>query len=168
MYLQVEGSRNWVFVLLLRKRPKLKKFVVPVVAAFTLAAVGGIAGAAPDKDNTKKVESKVTLKFDPGNSTDPYDPYADAMFFGKVKALNVSGSDEKKCENNRTVRIKRLQPGEDPTFGTATTDKDGKYSLPASEAYQEGGQYRAKVERRKRNKANLNCLPDRSDPITVP
>ena len=58
-----------------------------------------------------------------------------------VKALDGGDSARKKCENNRIVRVKRVQPGEDPTFGTTKTDKDGNWAIAGSRAYEEGGQY---------------------------
>ena len=150
----------------LRKQGRMKVKVLATALAATLS-LGGVAMAV-DKEDTKKVESKVTLDYEEGNSPDPYDPYAEARFTGLVRALDVGGNVERKCENNRTVRVRRVEPGPDPTFGTAPTNRDGAYEMPADDAAEVGGEFRAKVERRKRNRININCLPDRSNSVFVP
>jgi hypothetical protein len=138
---------------------KLRKIVVLAVSILALSVTVGVAEAAK-----KKVESEVTIQYNLGN-----DPYGeDGTFSGEVNALNVSGKKKRKCEKNRTVTVYRVQPGEDPTFGTTKTNGDGEWVISAPDAYDEAGQYYAVVSKKKKNKLNLVCKPDTSPTITVP
>ena len=137
----------------------MKKVVVIAIAVLAFTVVGGTALA-----KKQKVESEVTIQYNLGN-----DPYGeDGTFSGEVNAIGVSGSAKKKCEKKRKVTVRRVQPGEDPTFGTVKTDKDGNWVLAAPDAYDEAGQYYAEVAKKKKKQAKLICKADTSDPITVP
>jgi hypothetical protein len=104
----------------------------------------------------------VTIKFDPGGSSDPYDPYAESRFHGKV------GSKKKKCRKGRTVKV--IEVGEGP-IGSDKTNKDGKYSVPGGGAlgpgdYDEPHSFKAKVKKKKKGK--FICKAAVSDTIQVP
>jgi hypothetical protein len=127
----------------------MKKLSALVLTLIAVLAVGGIVANAAKKE---KVKSKVTLKFTPGGSGDPYDPYyyEEATFRGKVSAKGkASKKAKKKCKKGRTVVIRQVGGGK---FGQDKTNKKGKYSLSASDAYNAPGNYKAKVKKKKKGK----------------
>ena len=127
----------------------MKKLSALVLTLIAVLAVGGIVANAAKKE---KVKSKVTLKFTPGGGGDPYDPYyyEEARFSGKVSAKgNASKKAKKKCKKGRTVVISQVGGGK---FGQDKTNKQGKYELSASDAYNAPGNYKAKVKKKKSGK----------------
>lgn len=124
---------------------KLSAFVLALVATL---ALGGLVANAANKDK-EKVKSKVTLKFKSGPAGgDPY--YEEAVFKGKVSTKGkASKKAKKKCKAGRTVVVKRVNGGK---FGQDKTNKQGKYVLSASDAYNEPGKYKATVKRKKKGK----------------
>ena len=127
----------------------MRKLSALVFALVAMLTVGGIVANAAKKE---KVKSKVTLKFTPGQSGDPYDPYyyEEATFGGKVSTKgDASKKAKKKCKKGRTVVISQVGGGK---FGQDKTNKKGKYSLSASDAYNSPGNYKAKVKKKKKGK----------------
>jgi len=161
----------------------MRKLFTIVVALATLA-LGGVAmaggggngGGGGEKQGDKaKFDSEITLNYDAG-PYDPYDPYyEEARFHGKVtvspanKEARQNRHLKKKCKKNRTVVIKNksLPQGSEP-FTTTTTNKKGKYSAAADEAYSEPGNYQAKVKKKRKVKAEVKCFGAKSNTVTVP
>jgi hypothetical protein len=160
----------------------MRKLFTIVVALATLAlggvatAGGGNGGGGGEKEGDKaKFDSEITLNYDSG-PYDPYDPYyEEARFHGKVtvspanKEARQNRHLKKKCKKGRTVVIKNksLPAGSEP-FTTTTTNKKGKYSAPADEAYSEPGTYQAKVKKKRKVKAEVKCFGAKSNTVTVP
>lgn len=141
----------------------MKKLTVLVIALVGTLALGGIAASAAQ--NKIKVKSKVTLRYVPGEygTSPPY--YADALFKGKVsvKGKNASSKAKKKCKKRRTVVVKRVGGGK---FDTTKTNKNGRYSVDATDAYTEPGQFVAKAKRKVKGK--FVCKKAKSKRVTVP
>ena len=136
---------------------------VRITAVALVAALGfGVIGATAAKP--KKVSSKVTVAFDPGNSSDPYDPYAQSSFEGRVKSKNR----KKKCKRGRTVTVKEIGAGK---VGTAKTDRKGKYDVSAGDVlepgeYEEFSTFYAQVK--KKRKGKTICKKAKSRIIVAP
>jgi hypothetical protein len=138
----------------------MRKLSALVLALIAMLTVGGIVANAAEKE---KVKSKVTLKFKQGPLTDPYaEPYyEEAVFKGKVSTKGkASKKAKKKCKKGRTVVIKQVGGGK---FGQDKTNKKGKYSLSASDAYNAPGDYVAKVKKKKKGK--IVCKAAKSKPV---
>jgi glutamate synthase domain-containing protein 2 len=142
----------------------MKKLTVLVVALVATLAFGAIAATAAQDKVT--VKSKVTLKYKAGEYGEPpYYGYPEAVFKGKVGVKggkNISSKAKKKCKKKRTVVVKQVGGGK---FGTTKTDKTGRYSLDASDAYTEPGDYVAKAKKKKKGK--VLCKKAKSKPVTV-
>jgi hypothetical protein len=142
----------------------MKKLTVLVAALVATLAFGAIAATAAQ--NKVTVKSKITLKYKPGEYGDPPDfGYPEAVFKGKVGVKggkNISSKAKKKCKKKRTVVVKQVGGGR---FGTTKTDKTGRYSLDASGAYTQPGDYVAKAKKKKKGK--VLCKKAKSKPVTV-
>jgi hypothetical protein len=143
----------------------MKKLTVLVVVLVATMVLGGIAASAAD--DKVKVKSKVTLKYKAGQYGDPpYYGFPNAIFKGKVGVKggkNISSKAKKKCKKKRTVVVKQVGGGK---FGSTKTNKTGRYSLDASDAYTQPGDYVAKVKKKKKGK--FVCKKAKSKPVTVP
>lgn len=111
--------------------------IAAAAAALTLFTVAALAGAT----QTRRWDSFVTL-----STTNP--------FHGHVTSVKHA------CEVGRKVKIFHVQTGPDGVFGTATTNGNGGYSLPATP----NGDFYAKVKRREEGGAGtiFVCRSDRS------
>jgi hypothetical protein len=141
----------------------MKKLTVLVVALVATLALGAIAATAAQ--NKVTVKSKITLKYKAGEYGEPpYYGYPEAVFKGKVgvKGKKVSTKAKKKCKKKRTVVVKQVGGGK---FGTTKTDKTGRYSLDASDAYTQPGDYVAKAKKKKKGK--VLCKKAKSKPVSV-
>jgi len=157
----------------------MRKLFTIVVAmamlAFGSVALAGGGGNGEKKGDKKKWDSQITLNYDQG-PYDPYDPYyEEATFNGKVTVTPANkeakkNKDQKgKCKKGRTVVIKNKSlPQDEQTFATTKTDKKGKYSVSAAEAYTEPGNYQAKVKKKRKAKAEIKCEGAKSNIVTVP
>ena len=131
-----------------------------VLALALIATLGfGVVGATAAKP--KKVKSTVNIKFDPGTSSDPADPYANSSFFGKVR------SSRDKCERGRTVVVRELNAAK---VGQDRTDQDGGYTVPDGEAFENGpyaepSRFYAFVKQKRKGKTI--CKAARSKRITA-
>ena len=131
----------------------MKRLSIALVVA--IAAVGlsvGIASAHNEHFNTQFV----TINF----SGDAYS----STFFGHVEA------DHQACEQNRTVKVKRVEPGKDPTIGTDKTDSNGDYSITVPGAVPPGDYY-AKAKKKVLKKTAQHhhvCDAKKSNTIPVP
>ena len=135
----------------------MKRTAVLVVALLALFAVGSIANAA--KNNTKKFDSTVTVKYKAGGSTDPYAPSTDPDFKGRVE------SGKGFCFKNRKVKVKGK--GGIGTVGSDLTNGSGRYHVDAPGFG--SGDYKAKVVKKKKTKKNggkIICKSAKAD-ITV-
>ena len=136
---------------------------VRIVALALVAVLGfGVIGATAAKP--KKVSSKVTIAFDQGNSSDPYDPYAQSSFKGRVK----SKKRKKKCRKGRSVIVKEIGAGK---VGVARTNRKGKYVVSADDVlepgeYEEFSTFYARVK--KKRKGNTICKKAKSPIIVAP
>ena len=134
---------------------------VRIVAFALIAALGfGVIGATAAKP--KKVSSKVTIAFDPQKSSDPYDPYAQSSFEGRVK------SKKRKCKKGRRVTVKEIGAGK---VGTAKTGRKGKYDVSAGDVlepgeYEEFSTFYAQVKKKRKGKAI--CKKAKSRIIVAP
>jgi hypothetical protein len=134
-----------------------------IVALALVAALGfGVVGATAAKP--KKVSSKVTIAFDPQNSSDPYDPYAESSFEGRV----TTNKRKKKCKKGRRVTVKEIGAGK---VGRAKTGKKGKYDVSAGDVlepgeYEEFSSFYAQVKRKR--KGNTICKKAKSPIIVAP
>jgi len=148
----------------------MKKLTVLVIALVGMLTLGGVAANAGNGGNNrnevKRVNSTVTLIYNQGPGA--AGPYEEATFSGKVRAERGKGRTAKrKCMKRRTVVIKRRGAGP-ISFATVRTDKRGRYSVPADDAYTEPGQYRAKALKKRKIRANIKCEPAKSNEVTVP
>jgi hypothetical protein len=134
-----------------------------IAALALVAALGvGVVGAAAAKP--KKVSSRVTIAFEPGNSSDPYDPYAQSSFKGRV----TTSKRRKKCKKGRRVTVKEIGSGK---VGTAKTGRKGKYDVPAGDVlepgeYEEFSSFYAQVKGKR--KGNTICKKAKSPIIVAP
>jgi hypothetical protein len=134
------------------------------ILALGLAAVLGFGAVAATGAAPKKVKSKVTIKFDPGTSSDPSDPYANSRFHGKVS----SKKKKKKCRKGRMVKVIEVDQG---PIGHDKTNNKGKYSVRGGGAlgpdeYDEFHSFYAKVKKKK--KGNVLCKGAKSAIIVAP
>ena len=145
----------------------MTKLFTIAVAMATLAFGGvALAGGGGNGGKTVKVDSEITLEYSQG-PYDPYDPYyEEATFSGKVTTSGGNNKAQKKCKKKRTVVIKNLTTSS--KFAETKTNKKGKYSVSAVDAYSEPGTYRAKVQEKKKNKINLKCEAAKSNEVVVP
>lgn len=106
----------------------------------SMIAVGVVASAAPVA--VRRFNSKVTLA--------PDDP-----FHGRVT------SKEDGCEDDRVVKVFRVESGPDGLYGSTETDTHGKWSIPAGTPH---GDFYAKVKRREEGAAGTTyvCRSDLS------
>lgn len=121
----------------------MTKTRIIVFALVSVLAFGGATMAVAGKK--KKIASTISAKYDPGTSSDPYDPYANAKFKGKV------GSKQKSCIKKRKVVAKSKATGE--LVGSDTTSKKGKFEIDASGV--DNGKY--KLTAKKKKKGNKVC-----------
>lgn len=135
----------------------MKKVSSLLIAALVATCAFGVV-AATAKENIK-VESSVTIKFtDGGTTTNPYSPYAEDKFSGKVKG-------KKGCKKGRTVKLIKQGGGVE---GKATTDDKGFYDIPANNPT---GNFFAKAKKKTINKDNgdkVKCSKATSNTISVP
>lgn len=134
---------------------KFKIVALALVAALGLGTIAAVA-AKP-----KKVKSTVTIRFDPGQQSNPND-YSNSSFKGKV------GSKKKKCRKGRSVTVKEVGVG---NVGTDKTDKKGKYRVPAGhvmepDEYSEFSTFYAVAK--KKRKGNTICKKAKSPIIVAP
>jgi hypothetical protein len=132
------------------------------IVAFALVAVLGFGVIGATAAKPKKVSSKVTIAFYPGSSSDPYDPYAQSSFEGRVK------SKKKRCKKGRRVVVKEIGAGK---VGTAKTHRKGKYDVFAGDVlepgeYEEFSTFYAQVK--KRRKGKTICKKAKSRIIVAP
>jgi hypothetical protein len=134
---------------------KISILTAALIALFAFTAA--VAGAA--KGDTKKFDSTITVKYSEGGSTDPYDPYTEAAFKGKVE------SEKQACVVNRKVKVKSKDGL--GTVGSDDTNDDGRYRVEA--AGFGPGDYKAKVVTKvikKKNGGKIVCKSAKAD-ITV-
>jgi hypothetical protein len=119
----------------------MKKTRFIVIALVSMLALGGATMAVGAKGK-KTYKSTVSAKFVPGSSNDPYDPFANAKFKGKV------GSSKAACKKKRKVVAKSKNTGE--KIGSATTSKKGKFQIDASGV--DNGKYKITAKKKKKGK----------------
>ena len=131
----------------------MKRLSIALVVA--IAAVGLNVGIASAHDHHFATQ-EVTIHF----SGDAYS----STFFGHVEA------DHAACEQNRTVKVKRVEPGKDPTIGKDTTDSNGDYSVTIGGTVP-AGDYYAKAKKKVLKKTAQHhhvCDAKKSNTIPVP
>jgi hypothetical protein len=126
----------------LRKGPMTKTRII-VFALVSVLALGGatMAGAA----KKKKYKTTIEAQYDAGSSTDPYDPYANAKFKGKVE------SRKKFCVKERKVVVKEKGSGE--KIGSEFTSEKGKFQVDASGI--DRGTYKVTAKKKKKGKKKI-------------
>jgi hypothetical protein len=133
----------------------MKRLSLIVVALIACVAVGSVAVVTAKPSHTKKVKSKISLKYK--QSGDP--PYSEsATFKGKVKGKKGG---RKVCKKHRKVKVR-------PGIGKVKTNKKGKYSISLN-AKPPSGSYTAKVKKKKVHKHHkkIVCKKKTSKPVTV-
>lgn len=121
-----------------------------LVGVATVALGAGLASA-----HTKKFNTEVTINFTAGLYFDTFD--------GEVN------SNTNACERNRQVKVKRVEPGKDPVFGTDISDAQGEWEV--SNGFAPPGDYYATVKKKVLKKTNNHkhiCKADKSPTIVVP
>lgn len=113
---------------------KLKILAVALVSVLALSAVT----MAVAKNDTKKWKTTVSAKYNPGSSSDPYNPYKNAKFKGDVN------SKKGKCYKRRKVKALTKQGVK---IGSDLTNKHGSFKIKAS-GYS-SGKYTIKVPKYK-------------------
>ena len=105
--------------------------------------------------NTKKVNTKVSINFAAGNSTDPYTPYTEDVFSGDVKA-------KKGCKKGRKIKLKG------PATGSTKSANNGSWEISVCTA--PDGTYKAVAKKKtiKKKHGKIVCKKGTSPSITVP
>lgn len=121
----------------------MTKTRIIVFALVSVLAFGGatMAGAA----KKKKYKTTIEAQYKPGTSSDPYDPYANAKFKGKVD------SRKKFCVKKRKVVAKEKGSGE--KIGSVLTSKKGKFQIDASGV--DSGTYKVTAKKKKKGKKKI-------------
>ena len=130
---------------------------LPVLLIAALLATCAFAAVAASASRATEVKSSVTIKFKEGGTTgDPYNPYAEDRFTGKVKG--------KGCKDDRKVKVVKQGGGVE---GKTTTDDKGFYKVPTGNPT---GNFFAKVKKDTRGKGDdkIKCSKATSNTISVP
>ena len=122
----------------------MKKISTVAIALVAVLALSAVTATAAKNNKTKKFDSTVTLKYKEGGSTDPYAPYEEAVFKGKIE------SGKGFCFKKRKVKVKGK--GGIGTVGSDQTNDSGRYRIDASGFGP--GDYKAKAVKKKKKKKN--------------
>jgi hypothetical protein len=126
--------------------------ITALIAVLALSAVTAFA-APPTKVNTK-----VSLSFS-GAGSDPYDPYGEAKFTGKVKA-------KKGCKKGRKVVVRN---GNGASVGGTKSAANGSFSVAVPSNFAPGSyQATAKKKKLKKGSKKITCKRGTSNTVVVP
>ena len=129
----------------------MKKFLV-IATALTVCVAFCAAFATA---NVKKVNTKVSINFAAGNSTDPYTPYTEDVFSGGLKA-------KKGCKKGRKITLNG------PVTGSTRSANNGSWAISVGTA--PAGTYTATAKKKviKKKHGKIVCKKGTSPSITVP
>jgi hypothetical protein len=113
-----------------------------VIALVSMLALGGATMAVAGKGKKKKFETSIEARYVPGNSGDPYDPYANAKFKGSV--------DSKKSFCIKERKVVATSKATDEKIGSDLTTNAGQFKIDASGV--SSGKYEIKVKKKSSKK----------------